>query len=442
MLNITNVGELYSIMDADEDGTISEDEQVLMFSVIKEKMAKVAEGLCSIQEYVRYRDLMKAIRKLEYQIAKYQDFFRQRIYKSEIDVYHQLGEGHFDKFYEYYEKEFKDLNTYSLERETQLRAQHEDQLSNLLDRLDRATQALKFKPKPELKEYQTQEKLVSIDERVEEAMNFRKELKDLEVSEAQRINKMRIDDIEKQRNELIAKQRKEMIHLQSKLKNEENKLIIRMKRDYDILKKKTSLHENEIKKIQGLAAKFAMQKALHDGELRRGKDKSRKMNDILGDTKGISTGGFTNTTKGFRSSGGYGSEKFSRVGSQQLGSGTMTSTDIASKTTAEFIKTLSKSPNVIQFYLKKSYGEEPPVNVKPVNYAHEDKLSHKKVEIYLHNKTEKKNEIPALTSLYDNELKLIEQSNEDNIDTATDGEKRRRKQFINEKMIGDKRIAM
>lgn len=46
-----------------------------------------------------------------------------------------------------------------------MRALHEDQFSNLIDKLDRAVEAVKFKPKPQLKDYQTQEKLVSIDER-------------------------------------------------------------------------------------------------------------------------------------------------------------------------------------------------------------------------------------------------------------------------------------
>jgi len=36
------------------------------------------------------------------------------------------------------------------------------------------------------------EKLVAVNERVEEAMNYRKELKNLEVQEAMRIEKLRI----------------------------------------------------------------------------------------------------------------------------------------------------------------------------------------------------------------------------------------------------------
>ena len=39
------------------------------------------------------------------------------------------------------------------------------QTQELQEKLERAVNAVKFKPKKELKEYQTQEKLVSIDER-------------------------------------------------------------------------------------------------------------------------------------------------------------------------------------------------------------------------------------------------------------------------------------
>ena len=46
--------------------------------------------------------------------------------------------------------------------------------------MSRPTELCKIKPKKKLKEYQTQEKLVSLEERVEEALDFRKELKDLE----------------------------------------------------------------------------------------------------------------------------------------------------------------------------------------------------------------------------------------------------------------------
>ena len=54
----------------------------------------------------------------------------------------------------------------------------------LNSKLDRAVEAAKFKPSSKLKDMQNNEKLVAVNERVEEAMNYRKELKMLEIKEA------------------------------------------------------------------------------------------------------------------------------------------------------------------------------------------------------------------------------------------------------------------
>lgn len=50
---------------------------------------------------------------------------------------------------------------------------------------------------------QNNEKLVAINERIEEAMNYRKELKDLEVQEAMRVEKLRNENADKQRKCLL-----------------------------------------------------------------------------------------------------------------------------------------------------------------------------------------------------------------------------------------------
>ena len=70
---------------------------------------------------------------------------------------------------------------------------------------------MKIKPSAKLKEMQNNEKLVAINERIEEAMNYRKELKDLEVEEALRVEKLRNENAEKQRKTLLHKQKKEML---------------------------------------------------------------------------------------------------------------------------------------------------------------------------------------------------------------------------------------
>jgi len=64
---------------------------------------------------------------------------------------------------------------------------------------------VKIKPNSKLKEMQNSEKLVAINERIEEAMNYRKELKDLEVQEALRVEKLRNENAENQRKKLLSK---------------------------------------------------------------------------------------------------------------------------------------------------------------------------------------------------------------------------------------------
>lgn len=63
-------------------------------------------------------------------------------------------------------------------------------------KLDSALQSVKIKPSAKLKEMQNNEKLLAINERIEEAMNYRKELKDLEVQEQLRVEKLRNENVE------------------------------------------------------------------------------------------------------------------------------------------------------------------------------------------------------------------------------------------------------
>lgn len=61
---------------------------------------------------------------------------------------------------------------------------------------------------------QLNERLVGVNERVEEAQNYRKELKNLEVKEAQRIEDLKQENATNQRNNLMNKQGKEMMQLE------------------------------------------------------------------------------------------------------------------------------------------------------------------------------------------------------------------------------------
>jgi len=73
-------------------------------------------------------------------------------------------------------------------------------------KLDRAVEAAKIKPSLSLRVMQNNEKLVAVNERIDEAMNYRKELKDFEVKEAERVENLKEKNAENQRKKLLANQ--------------------------------------------------------------------------------------------------------------------------------------------------------------------------------------------------------------------------------------------
>jgi len=73
-------------------------------------------------------------------------------------------------------------------------------------KLDRAVEAAKIKPDARLKIMQNNEKLVAVNERIDEAMNYRKELKAFEVKEAERVENLKQKNAENQRKKLLKNQ--------------------------------------------------------------------------------------------------------------------------------------------------------------------------------------------------------------------------------------------
>ena len=73
-------------------------------------------------------------------------------------------------------------------------------------KLDRAVEAAKIKPDARLKTMQNNEKLVAVNERIDEAMNYRKELKEFEIKEGERVAALKLKNEENQRKTLIKNQ--------------------------------------------------------------------------------------------------------------------------------------------------------------------------------------------------------------------------------------------
>lgn len=83
-----------------------------------------------------------------------------------------------------------------------------------------------------------------------------------------------------------------MLQLEAKIETGRHSLKIKMDKDLIILQKEINLHVADIKRIQGLMSRLAITKGQSTDELRRNKEKSRKTQAFLSETKKVQSSTF------------------------------------------------------------------------------------------------------------------------------------------------------
>jgi len=78
-----------------------------------------------------------------------------------------------------------------------------------------------------------------------------------------------------------------MLQLEAKIETVRHALKITMDKELIILQKEINLHVADIKRIQGLMSRLAITKGEQTDELRRNKEKSRKTQAFLSETKKV-----------------------------------------------------------------------------------------------------------------------------------------------------------
>lgn len=82
-------------------------------------------------------------------------------------------------------------------------------------------------------------------------------------------------------------QNKEMLQLEAKIETGRHNLKIKMDKTLIVLQKEINLHVADIKRIQGLMQRLAIAKGNTCDELRRNKEKSRKTQVFLSQSKKV-----------------------------------------------------------------------------------------------------------------------------------------------------------
>ncbi|CAG9334521.1 unnamed protein product [Blepharisma stoltei] len=401
LLLVHNVEELLDVLDEDEDGFINEDEQILMFSIIKERMQLIADELMNIHEYGLYRDMMKSVRLLEADILNYQNILRQRTHQKELSIYQEIGIQKEEEFAQDWDRIFRDFEIKCQKNMEALKQQHTQEMEELNIRMQKDVEFVKVKPKSILRELQTREKLVAINERYAEAHQIRTELETLEIEEQNRVENKILSEQDKKRKKLLKEQEKEVQFALMKNTAALNKLKIKMQNAKTRLDKEIRLHIHDITKNQNLSSRLALKVGETRDELRRIKNKSRKMQEFLKENKRALSRRRSlevHTAPAFHPSQSTVSRTtLNRMSPSKMGSMVSVKSESVLKHTLR---------NITKFNIKSDVaGSERPVNVIP-EFMSSTSLASKTRKLLKQSKKEK-DSLPALTILYNDKLERI-----------------------------------
>lgn len=143
LLLVKNVEDILDLLDEDEDGFLNEDEQIMIFSTIKERMQMCSEELCKVHEYGLFKEIMKGIRLIEDDINTYQKILRSRNQKKELSAYYEIGEQRLQKFLHDWDLKFEDFENECQERIEKLQSIHANQMQELNFELEKNTDIFK-----------------------------------------------------------------------------------------------------------------------------------------------------------------------------------------------------------------------------------------------------------------------------------------------------------
>jgi hypothetical protein len=287
LLKIVSVEEFLTVFDDDADGFLNEDEQILVFTLIKERIQIIGEQLCVIKKYEMYKDLMREVRSIEALINKFQNELRQNVHKKQMDDYVSIGFEMQNEFNENWHRTFNIFEDKSQKDykslEEGIKRLHEEE--NHLRAAEITNK--KSKPSHEIQLLGIQEKLVAINERVEEATNFRNELHKLIKHDRNRCEKQKRDELRNLNNSLEKKEKIELKKKTDRIEKDRNKLIIEKNKRTDVLHKQINLHIKDIVRIQNSISNMYTNIGKKEDEFKRLKERQINTNKTIAESKSI-----------------------------------------------------------------------------------------------------------------------------------------------------------
>lgn len=241
-----------------------------------------------MKKYDLYKELMKEVRNIEHLIVNFQNQLRRNVHQTQLADYMLIGDEILTDFEGTWNRRFINQEETAIHnltaRDLQLKMKKDEEYLVKSTRINQ----FKIKPSNRMRMLQNQEKLVAINERIEEAANYRNELKILEKKDELRQIKLHKDQLTNLKQKLDKQEKMELKKLKDKISNEKNKMLIQKNKETNILNKQINLHVNDIKRIQNQLSNFYLNIAEKEDEMKRTKERQRQTNKVLSSLKSIS----------------------------------------------------------------------------------------------------------------------------------------------------------
>lgn len=126
------------LLDPKESGFINEDEQILIFSIVKERMQVMSNVLCNIHEYSLSKQILDSVKILKNNIN---EIFRTRAYQKELEKYNQMRINKIESFENHWKLAFYNSSQACDQKKAELIETQQKELKDLEKNLN--TQPIK-----------------------------------------------------------------------------------------------------------------------------------------------------------------------------------------------------------------------------------------------------------------------------------------------------------
>jgi PHD/YefM family antitoxin component YafN of YafNO toxin-antitoxin module len=284
LLLVKSSDELMELIDHDEDGVLNEEDQLLIFSIIKKRMDACANQLCAIKEYKLYENMIESIKKLESDILTYQTYLRNNINKKHLENFYKLKDIQIKEFEDKWDKKFKEFETEKIKDLKALKEKHDNEIFqfNADSHLEVNVRVKSFTV---LKLLKTQEKFAAIDEKFFEASMMRDEIEKLENAEKARAHA----EVQKKTKIKVEKLKKKQEYEINYLNSHINEKYLDLKYQYNEEKsriiKMNEVKINELISNQKLSTSFSEKIEKFKQQIHKIKEKSLHKRQILSESK-------------------------------------------------------------------------------------------------------------------------------------------------------------